>query len=151
MLNSAGYYLYPNFGVIQQIFSPKTSLLVGSKVVGVFGNTLAGDHMYSRHNWGKFPQHVKTPFSQKGKIFFGIFIAFLQYRQNFAHFQKNFSFIAWIIEKLLTPKNVVPWIPENSSFGTLFGSQIVDWCQRPLKSVWQHLYPNFPLIQDRLT
>ena len=50
LLNSPGHHLYPNFAVIQHILSQKTSLLVRSKIVGVFGNTLARDHMYSRHN-----------------------------------------------------------------------------------------------------
>ena len=131
--------------------SQKTSLFIRCEILGLFGNTLSADHMYCHHNWGKFPQHVKTPLSQKGKTFFVIFILFLQSTQNFALFEKFFSLIAWIVGNLLTPKNVVAWMPESSCFRTLFRSQSVDGCQTLLKFFWQHLYPNFPLIQDRLS
>ena len=40
-------------------------LLVVSKMLGPFFNTLTGDHMYSCHNWHKFPQQVQTQLSSK--------------------------------------------------------------------------------------
>ena len=98
LLNYSGYTVYLNFAVIQHILTQKTSLLVRSKIVGVFGKALAGDHMYSCHNWGKFAQHVKNPLSQKRKTFFGIFIAFFQSTQNFQHFEKKihlYSLNSW--------------------------------------------------------
>ena len=55
----------------------KTSPLLRSEMLALLGKTVAADHMYSRHNSGKCQQHVKTPLSQKRKIFFSIFIAFL--------------------------------------------------------------------------
>ena len=65
------------------------------EILGLFGKTLATDHMYSRHNWGKFLQNVKTTLSQKGKTFFGICIVFLVSTENFAHFEKKYvTFIA---------------------------------------------------------
>ena len=76
----------------------KHLLLVRSEILGAFRNTLAADHMYSRHNWGKFMQNVKTPLSQKGKTSFEILIAFLQSIQNFSHFQKKgqlYSLNSW--------------------------------------------------------
>ena len=69
-LDSAGHHLFSNFAAIQHVVTQETSLLVRSKIVGEFVDVLAPDHMYSRRNWWKFPQHVKTPLSQKGKIFF---------------------------------------------------------------------------------
>ena len=86
LLNSTGHHLHPNFAVIQHTLRQETSLLVRSKIVGVFGNTLAGDHMYSRHNWGKFSQLDKILLSQKGKTFSWTFIAYLESPQNFGRF-----------------------------------------------------------------
>ena len=98
LLNSAGHNLYANFPVIQNILSQKTSPLIRSKILGVFGNRFACDHMYSRHNLRKLPQHVKTPLSQKGETYFRIFIAFLQSIQSFPHFEKKrqlYSLNSW--------------------------------------------------------
>ena len=90
--------VYPNFPLIQDKLSKKTSLLVRSEIFELFGNTFAADHIYSRHNWGKFTQHVKCPLSQKEKTFFGIFIAFFQSTEIFAHFVKKgqlYSLSSW--------------------------------------------------------
>ena len=37
------------FPLIQDTLSWKTSLLVRSEILGLFGNTFTADHMYSRH------------------------------------------------------------------------------------------------------
>ena len=89
LLKSVWHDLYPNFPLILEKLSQKTCLFVPFEILGMFGNTLAADDMYSRHNWAKFPQHVKTPLSQKQKTFSEIFIAFLEFTQNFAHFEKR--------------------------------------------------------------
>ena len=91
-------HVYPNFLLILDKLSQKTSLFVGYEIWRLFGNTLAVDHMHSRDNWGKFPQHFKTQSSQKAKTFFEIFIAFLESTQNFAHFGKKvllYSLNSW--------------------------------------------------------
>ena len=98
LLTSATDNFYPHFAVIQHILSQKIVLLVRSKIVGVFGKTLPADDMYSRQNWGKLPQHVKIPLSQKRKTVFRIFIGFLQSTQNFAHFESKgqlYSLNSW--------------------------------------------------------
>ena len=77
LLKSVFQDVYPNFPSIQEKLSQKTSLFIRCEILGNFSNTLAASHMYSRHNWGKFTQHVKTALSQKRKTFFVIFIAFL--------------------------------------------------------------------------
>ena len=90
--------VYPNFALILDKLSQKRSLFVRCGILRVFGNTLAAHHMYSRHNWGKFPQHVKTLLSRKGKTFFSIFIPFLESTQNFKHFEKKgqlYSLNSW--------------------------------------------------------
>ena len=90
--------VHTNFPLIYEKLSQKTSGFVPCKMLGLFGNTLAADHMDSRHTWGKFPQQVKIPLSQKEKKLFRIFIAFLQSTQNFAHSEKKcqlYSLNSW--------------------------------------------------------
>ena len=38
----------------------KTSPLVTSEILGLFGNTFTADRMYSRHRLEKLPQQVQT-------------------------------------------------------------------------------------------
>ena len=61
------------------------------------------------------------------------------------------SLIAQIFGKLLTPKNVLTWMPKSSSFKTPSCSQRVHRSQTLLKSARRHFYPNLPLIQDELS
>ena len=49
LLKSLWHHFYHNFPLFQEPLSLKTSLLVTSKILGLFGNTLTADHMYSRH------------------------------------------------------------------------------------------------------
>ena len=86
-LHGSTFILY--FTLIQEKLSQKTSLLVRTERIWLFGNTLAGDHMYSSHTWGKVHQEVKTLLSEKRKPLSRISIAFSQSTQNFAHFQKK--------------------------------------------------------------
>ena len=58
-------------------------------MLGLYGNMLTADHMYSRHRWEKLWEKVKRLSSQKRGIFSAIFIAFFESTQDFAHFQKN--------------------------------------------------------------
>ena len=67
----------------------KTSLLVISKILGLFGNTFNADDMYSGLRWEKFLQQVQTLLSQKQKTFSQNFIAFLESAQNLGHLEKN--------------------------------------------------------------
>ena len=73
VLNNAREDLHSNFAVIQHILSQKTSVLVTSEILGVFGNTLSGDDVYYPYNLWKFSQHVKTPLSQKRENIFSNF------------------------------------------------------------------------------
>ena len=67
----------------------RTSPLVICEILGVLGNTLTANHMYSRNRWKKFRQYVETLVSQKRKTFSKNVIAFLQSRQNSGHFGKK--------------------------------------------------------------
>ena len=42
-------HFYQNFPLIQDTLSGKTSLLLRSEMLGLFGNALSADDMYSRH------------------------------------------------------------------------------------------------------
>ena len=42
-------------------------------------------------------------------------------------------------------------MPEILCFRTVFQSQIVNGSQTLLKAARQHVYPNFPLIEDTLS
>ena len=89
LLKSVWQHVYPKFPLRQEKFSEKICRFLRCEILGRFGNTLTACHMYSRHNWGKFTQHAKTPLSQKRKTFLANFIAFLQYTENFTHFDKK--------------------------------------------------------------
>ena len=98
LLKSPLQHLYPNFRLIWKKFSWKTSLLVRSQILGLFGNTFSADHMYSCHRWEKFPQYIQTLLSEKRRTFAVFSIAFLESTQNFSHLQKKdqlYSFIVW--------------------------------------------------------
>ena len=78
-------HFHPIFALIYGKLSWKTSPLVRSEILRMFGNTLTADHMYSRHRWEKLPQKVQTLLSKKRKTFFAIFIAISKSTKNFAH------------------------------------------------------------------
>ena len=78
-----------NFPLIYHKLSWKTSSLVRSEILGLFGNMLTADQMYSRQRWEKLLQQVQRLLSQKRKTFSEIFIAFLESTQNFPHFQEK--------------------------------------------------------------
>ena len=59
--------------------------------------------------------------------------------------------MAQIFWKLLTPKDVLPWIPKSSCFRTPYWSQRVHRSQTLLKSARHYFYPNFTLIQGKLS
>ena len=67
------------------------------------------------------------------------------------YFEKNVTFIASISPKLLLPKNVVTWMPENSSFGTEIPNQWAKLSKTLLTFPRQHFYANVPLISSKLS
>ena len=101
---------------MQAILSWETSLLARSGIVGVFGNALTVDHVYSRHYLREISATYSNAIISKTKNIFSIFFLFLQFTQKFVHFEKNINFIASIFRKSLCPKNVVTSKPESSSF-----------------------------------
>ena len=73
LLKLARQHFHPNFPLIKEKMSSKTSLPLWCEILGLFGKTLTADHMYSRHDWETFQQHVQTPLCQKHWTFSGIF------------------------------------------------------------------------------
>ena len=65
------------------------SVLVRSKILGLFVNTLTAEYKYSRRNMQTFAQQFQTPLSLKQKTFSSFFIAFLESTWNGEHFQKK--------------------------------------------------------------
>ena len=103
LLERALQHLHPNFPLIQEKLSSKTSLLIRSEILGLFGQTLTADLMYSRHICQKLWQKVQTLLSQKRGTFSRIFIAFMESPQNFAHFQKKDQLHSLNISKDINP------------------------------------------------
>ena len=58
LLENALQSFYPNFPLIYKKVRFKTSRLVRSEILGLFGNTFTPDRMYSRHRWEKLQQQV---------------------------------------------------------------------------------------------
>ena len=67
------------------------------------------------------------------------------------YFEQKVSFIASVFRKLLTPRNMVTWMPWSSRFRTPVENQRLHGWQTMLKSARQHFHLNFPLSQDNLS
>ena len=65
------------------------SVLVRSKILGVFVNTLTAEYKYSGRNMQNFQQQLQTKLSRKQKAFSGFFIAFLKCAVSWGHFEKK--------------------------------------------------------------
>ena len=65
------------------------SVLIRSKILALFVNTLTAEYKYSRRNMQTFAQQVQTPLFWKQKTFSGFFIAFLESTWNGENFQKK--------------------------------------------------------------
>ena len=125
LLKSARHHFYPNLSLSQDKLNWKTSLWIRSKMVGLFLNTSTADHMYSAHTSEKIQQQVQTQLSWNWKTIPHIAIPFLKSTWNSALLKKKISLIGQIFWKLLTPKNLLTWMPKSSSFRTPSLSQSV--------------------------
>ena len=74
LLKPARQHFYPTFLVIHDKLLYKACLSEKSEILGLFGNTLTADHMYSSHNLKKVLQQVQTLLSKQGKKFSRNFI-----------------------------------------------------------------------------
>ena len=83
------------------------SALVISEIFRLFVNTLTPDDKYSRRNMQIFWQQFKTPLSQKGKAFCGLFIAFLKCAWNLEHSKKKQEYPSRIITEIIASERDV--------------------------------------------
>ena len=82
-------HFYPTFSLFWAKLSEKMSILVRSEILGLLVNTSPADYKYSRSNRQNLPLPIQMQLSKKQKIFCSNFIAFLKFKLNFWHFQKN--------------------------------------------------------------
>ena len=83
------------------------SALVISEIFRLFVNTLTPDDKYPRRNMQIFWQQFKTPLSQKGKTFCGLFIAFLKSAWNLEHSKKKEEYPSRIITEIIASERDV--------------------------------------------
>ena len=82
----------------------KKSVLVTSKILGLFVNTLTSEYTYSGRNMQTLTQQVQTPLSLKQKTFSGSFIAFLKSTWNGEHFEKKGESSSLSISEIIDSK-----------------------------------------------
>ena len=83
------------------------SVLIRSKILGLFVNTLTAEYKYSRRNMQTFAQQIQRPLSLKKKIFSRFFIPFLKSTWNVEQFQKKGEISRLRISEIIDPKEVV--------------------------------------------
>ena len=72
---------------------------------------------------------IQMHLSQKQKIFSEFFSAFFKSALNFEHFQKKRTFIAYIIPKLPTTKNLLRQMSKSSRFREPVDRQHGKWAE----------------------
>ena len=77
----------------------KTSLLVGSEILGLFINTLTANDKNYRHNRENFPEPNQIQLSKKSKTS-QIFSALPKSGSNFVHFEKKDAPLSLIISEI---------------------------------------------------
>lgn len=81
------------------------SLLLRSKISGLFVSRLTVDDRYSHNCRENLAQPMEMQISKNKSIFSECFIAFLKCPYNFKNFEKKMSLIAWVFPMFLTPKD----------------------------------------------
>ena len=89
LLRSARKQFQTNLPLIWKRRSRKRLVLVRSKFLGQFVNTLTADYQYSRQNRENLWQQVPKQISRKLKTFSGFFIAFLKSTLNLEYFERK--------------------------------------------------------------
>ena len=88
------------------------SVLIRSKILGLFVNTLTAEYKYSRRNMQTFAQQIQRPLYLKKMIFSGFFIPFLKSTWNVEQFQKKIEFSRLTISEIIDSKRggyLNPW------------------------------------------
>ena len=82
-------------------------MLVLSKILRLFVNTLTTDDKYSLLNRDKLTQRIQILLYQKDRTFSQFFSSFVKSTFNFEHFQKKMTLIADVFPYLPSPKKVI--------------------------------------------
>ena len=82
-------------------------MLVLSKILALFVNTLSEDDRYCLLYKDNLLQPIQILLSQKQKTFSQFFSPFLKSTLNFERFQKKMTLIADVFPKLPSPKKVI--------------------------------------------
>ena len=114
------------------------SALVTSEIFRLFVNTLTPDDKYSLRYMPIFWQQIQTLLSQKGKTFYGFFIAFLKCAWNLEHSEKKEEYPSLIITEIIASERDV-YLRDVNGIGTL--------PTLPL----HHYFSVFPWIRDKLS
>ena len=106
--------------------SLKKSVLVRSKILGLFVNTFTAEYTYSVRNMQTLMQQVQTSLSLKQKTFSGFFIAFLKSTWNGEHFQKKGESSSLSISEIIDSKRGGYLSAWKNYFRTDFRNQPVN-------------------------
>ena len=107
--------------------------------------------MSPRHSTAKFRQELQMLFPQKRETFSETLIPFFLSTHNSRPFEKKDQLHSINISEVIDLTNVVTSMTESSCFKKPFEILHVHGSQTLLKPALQHFYPNFPLIQKKLS
>ena len=82
-------------------------MLVLSKILGLFVNTLTDDDKYSLLYRDNLTQQIEILLSQKPKTFSKLSSEILNPTLNFEHFEKKDALLADVVPKLPSPEKVI--------------------------------------------
>ena len=77
---------------------------------------------------------IQMHLCKKQKIFSQSFSAFFEAALNSEHFQKNRTFIAYLIPKLMTPKNLPTQMSKSSRFREPLDRRHGKWAEALIQS-----------------
>ena len=103
-MKSPFQHFYQKCSLILVTWNWKTSLLVRSEVLGLFGNILTADPMYSRHYLREISAIFSSAIISRPKNIFKFFITFSESRQNFPFFEKKHQLHSLKISNILNSK-----------------------------------------------
>ena len=104
LLKSASQHLYQIHWSLPTQLRWKKSLLLTSKILVLYVNTLAADKKYPVLNRDNLTIPVQIKLSRKQKFFSKFFAVFLKSSLILDHFEKNMTLIAFVFRKLPSPK-----------------------------------------------
>ena len=141
LLKAAPTHLYLLFWALWMQLSWKKSVLVKSRILGLFANTLTADDKYSLLNRDNVNAVNSDSSIKVTKIFFSmLFLCFWNLYLILNIWKKKNTLIADVFGKLETAKDVLKEISKKSCSRRPFNKRHGKRSQTLLKSKKQHLY-----------